>query len=259
MYQPAPSLEGFGETTMAKFLTTSGISFHLEGLIKGSREKLFLISPYLKINPRLRQLLEDKDRDKIDIRVVYGKSDLQPEENNWLKSQASIRSSYCDNLHAKCYLSESEALITSMNLYDFSQVNNEEMGVLVSKAEDAALYASVYEDVMRLIRISQEIRVTVEKVAKQNADAGTKVPRSGSTKVTVPEHGVCVRCKGVLKADPTHPYCKDCYATWKQFGDPDYPERFCHLCGKSNDSTMRKPTCYDCYKTFKDVLTFPLG
>lgn len=244
---------------MAKFLTTSGISFHLEELIKGSREKLFLISPFLKINPRLRQLLEDKDRDKIDIRVVYGKSELQPEENNWLKSQASIRSSFCNNLHAKCYLNESEALITSMNLYEFSQVNNEEMGILISKAEDAALYASVYEDVMRLFRISQEIRVTVEQVVKQNTDAEVKVRPSGPVKVAVPEKGVCIRCKRDLKTDPTHPYCKDCYGTWKQFENPDYGEKFCHLCGKSNDSTIRKPACRDCYAKFKDVLIFATG
>ena len=36
--------------------------------------------------------------------VVYGKNELQPEENNWLKSMQSIRSSFCKDLHAKCYL-----------------------------------------------------------------------------------------------------------------------------------------------------------
>jgi hypothetical protein len=51
---------------MPKFLTTSGITFHLEGLIKAAKEKLILISPFLKVNERLRQLLEDKDRDKIE-------------------------------------------------------------------------------------------------------------------------------------------------------------------------------------------------
>src|SRR5688572_6280165 len=140
---------------MARFLTTTGISHQLEELIKGAKEKLILISPFLKINERIRQLLEDKDRDKIDIRVVYGKNELQPEENNWLKAKASVRSSFCKNLHAKCFLNESLALITSMNLYEFSQVNNEEMGILVAKAEDASLYASVYEEAMRLIRISE--------------------------------------------------------------------------------------------------------
>ena len=71
---------------MAKFLDTTGISYHLEQIIKKSDVRLVLISPFLKINDRIKELLEDKDRLKIDIRVIYGKNELQPQENNWLKS-----------------------------------------------------------------------------------------------------------------------------------------------------------------------------
>ena len=117
---------------MAKFLTTTAVSHHLEEIIKNAKDRVLLISPYLKINRRIRDLLEDKDRMKLDVRVVYRNRELQPDENEWLESMASIRTSYCDSLHAKCYLNESEALITSMNLYEFSQVNNDEMGILVS-------------------------------------------------------------------------------------------------------------------------------
>ena len=80
---------------MAKFLVTSGVSFHLEELVKNSKEKLILISPYLKFNDRIKELLEDKDRLKLDVRLIYGKNELQPEENNWLKNLMSIRSSFC--------------------------------------------------------------------------------------------------------------------------------------------------------------------
>lgn len=148
---------------MAKFLDTTGVSYHLQQLINKANEKLILISPFLKINERIKQSLEDKNRLKIDIRVIYGKNELQPEENNWLKSQTSIRSSFCKDLHAKCYLNESEAIITSMNLYEFSQVNNNEMGIYVVKETDPTLYNEIYEEVKRLIRISDEIIVSVEK------------------------------------------------------------------------------------------------
>ena len=242
---------------MAKFLTTSGITYHLEALVKTAKEKLILISPFLKVNERLRQIIDDKDREKIDIRVVYGKNELQPEENNWLKSKASVRSSFCKNLHAKCFLNESEALITSMNLYEYSQVNNEEMGVLVVKAEDPALYAEVYAEAMRLIRISDEVRVTVEKVPPREPDGEPRNRKSEKARPTAPETGFCVRCHATVKADPTHPYCRDCYASWKNYENADYEEKHCHLCGGANKSTIRKPTCYECYKTFKGAFAFP--
>lgn len=244
---------------MAKFLTTSGITYHLEGLVKTAKEKLILISPFLKVNERLRQILDDKDREKIDIRVVYGKNELQPEENNWLKSKASIRSSFCKNLHAKCFMNEAEALITSMNLYEFSQVNNEEMGILIVKADDPGLYAEVYSEAMRLIRISDEVRVTVEKIIPAEVHFEPAGKRSPRAKAPPPEVGYCVRCRIAVNPAPMQPLCTACYTKWKQYENADYEEKFCHLCGKPTKSSMRKPTCYDCYKAFKEVMIFPAG
>lgn len=149
---------------MAKFLNTSGTTYHLEELIKKASDRLILISPYLKLNERIKELLEDKNRLKIDIRIVYGKSDLHPEEINWLKNLDFVRTSFCKNLHAKCYLNENEGIITSLNLYEFSQVNNNEMGVLISRDNDSQLYADTYEEVQRIIRISEEIKVSADKV-----------------------------------------------------------------------------------------------
>ena len=151
---------------MAKFLNTTGTSYHLEELIKGARDRLVLISPFLKLNERMKELLEDKNRLKLDIRIVYGKSELQPEEINWLKGLSFIRTSFCKNLHAKCYLNEEAAIVTSLNLYEFSQVNNNEMGILISRSADAELYRDVYEEAQRLIRVSDEIRISLEKVEK---------------------------------------------------------------------------------------------
>lgn len=149
---------------MAKFLNTSGTTYHLEELIKKSSERLILISPYLKLNERIKELLEDKNRLKIDIRIVYGKSDLQPEEINWLKNLTFIRTSFCKNLHAKCYMNENECIITSLNLYEFSQINNNEMGILISRDADNNLYSDAYEEAQRIIRISEEVRMSVDKV-----------------------------------------------------------------------------------------------
>lgn len=159
---------------MAKFLNSSGTTYHLEELIKNASDRLIIISPYLKLNDRIKELLEDRNRLKIDIRIVYGKNDLQPEEINWLKNLTFIRTSFCKNLHAKCYLNENECIITSLNLYEFSQVNNNEMGVLIYRNEDAKLYADTYEEAQRIIRISDEVRMSLEKVTGSQGAADDK-------------------------------------------------------------------------------------
>lgn len=175
---------------MAKFLNSSGTTYHLEELIKNASDRLIIISPYLKLNERIKELLEDRNRLKIDIRIVYGKNDLHPEEINWLKNLTFIRTSFCKNLHAKCYLNENECIITSLNLYEFSQVNNNEMGVLIYRNEDAKLYADTYEEAQRIIRISDEVRMSLEKVTEsdstteQKADPNHKVV-STNTNATI--------------------------------------------------------------------------
>lgn len=156
---------------MAKFLNTSGTNYFLEEMIKNAKDRLILISPFLKLNDRMKELLSDKDRMKIDVRIVYGKSELQPEEINWLKELSYVRTSFCKNLHAKCYLNEELCIITSLNLYEFSQVNNNEMGVLIYRADDGELYKEAYEEAQRIIRISDEVRISLERVATSDTES----------------------------------------------------------------------------------------
>lgn len=156
---------------MAKFLNTSATNYYLEEMIKTAKDRLILISPFLRLNERIKELLEDKDRLKIDVRIVYGKSELQPEEVNWLKGLSYIRTSFCKNLHAKCYLNEESCIITSLNLYEFSQVNNNEMGIFIDRQNDTDLYREAYEEAQRIIRISDEVRISLEVVAKDGEPA----------------------------------------------------------------------------------------
>ncbi|MBK1646045.1 DNA repair protein [Thiocapsa imhoffii] len=152
---------------MAKFLNTSAINYFLEELIKDTKDRLILISPFLKLNDRIKELLADKNRLKIDVRIVYGKSELQPEEINWLKELTYIRTSFCKNLHAKCYMNEELCIIASLNLYEFSQVNNNEMGVLIRRTDDGELYKDAYQESQRIIRISEEVRISLERVSSE--------------------------------------------------------------------------------------------
>ncbi len=152
---------------MAQFLNTIEINLQLERLIKDAKEQLVLISPYLKLNDRMRELLQDKRGQLAEVRIVYGKQELHDSERQWLASQQHIKISFCKNLHGKCYLNELYCIVTSMNLYDFSQVNNNEMGFGVHKNQDKLLYSAVAEEAQRLIRISEEITTENKNIAPQ--------------------------------------------------------------------------------------------
>ena len=148
---------------MAEFLTTADISARLQKIIKEAEEYLVLISPYLKVNSRVREFLEQKSRSKTHIRIIYGKRELQPEEREWIDSLDTVELLFRENLHAKCYLNEKEALLTSMNLYQFSEQNNDEMGIIFSKGaswntKDRDLYTEIYKEAEDIAQKSEKIR-----------------------------------------------------------------------------------------------------
>jgi hypothetical protein len=114
------------------------------------------------------------------------------------------------------------------------------MGVLVTKDEDPALYANVREEACRLFRIGVDAKPVVEPVVA----AGAKPP-------PLPGRGCCIRCKAAVTLNPEHPYCGDCFKSWKRYENPAYQEKHCHMCGADNASTFAKPICYDCYSRHK--------
>jgi phosphatidylserine/phosphatidylglycerophosphate/cardiolipin synthase-like enzyme len=239
---------------MAKFLNTTGVSYHLEELIKGTKDRLILISPYLQFTDRIKEHLSNLNIQKRDIRIVYRENKLQLEENNWLESQIGIRTSICKNLHAKCYLNENEAIITSMNLYEFSQQNNNEMGIYISRAQDPELYNATFEEVQRLLTISEEIRVTVKIVT---ADTPPKTEKK-NTEPRLTNNllgGYCIRTGVSIPFNVEKPMSYEAFKSWSKYGDPEYAEKYCHFSGEpsNGETSVSRPILKKNWKKAKEI------
>lgn len=234
---------------MARFSTRKAATAQLEEIIKNAEKELILISPYVKIDRHTKEDLFAR-KDEIEIHLIYGKKkELDPKEREWLESMASIRLSFHKDLHAKCYLNESQALLTSMNFHDFSQKNNIEMGIFVSCGEDPELYDEIRREAESIIRKSKVQWAGGVQEAKEPYDPGP------------PENGFCIRCKrGVqlIKApSKLKPYCRDCWDTWDK--DKTQEEKYCHTCGEPRPATMRYPLCGDCHTKYKKDLKFEVS
>ena len=234
---------------MAKFLNTSGVTFYLEELIKRTKDQLILVSPYLQFNDRIKEHIQNLNIQKKDIRIVYRENKLHPDENNWLANQIGVRTSICKTLHAKCYINDSEAIITSMNLYEFSQLNNNEMGIHVTKTVDPELYKDTFDEVKRLLTISEEIRVTVLKVNTKNDSkkAGKEVTNEGV--------GFCIRTGVSIPFDIAKPLSKEAYKKWNEYGDENYPEKYCHFSGEpsNGETSVKQPILKKNWRKAKEI------
>lgn len=139
---------------MAEFLTTTGCTSKIEDMVREARDMIWLISPYLKIDRRLKQRLRARDSAGVKMRLVYRGEKLPEGESEWLHSLDSLEILRHKDLHAKCYMNENEALVTSLNLYEYSQVNNDEWGILVSRTDDEELYRRIFEESVHIFENS---------------------------------------------------------------------------------------------------------
>lgn len=228
---------------MAKFLTTSWVSSYIEDIIKNAKEEVFLVSPYLQLSQSFFERLQDAQDHNVNITIVYGKSDLNPSEVELLKGLSNLTLYFSKNLHAKCYFNESSMVITSMNMYEYSEKNNREMGVYITKGKDQEIFEDAHKETMSIIRSSDEVQISTPKKAKKNnTKKKSSQPKAKSTE------GYCIRCKEEINLNLDSPYCKKCYKSWSFFENWDFEEKVCHSCGGDNSSTMVKPVCYSCYK-----------
>ena len=155
---------------MAKFLTTVGNSFYIEQIILNAEKSLTLVTPYLNLSQNLIDRLADADKENIIITIIYGKSDLNIKEKNKIESLKNLELFFCKNLHAKCYHNEKSLIITSMNLYEFSERNNREMGILIEKNSDLKIFEETLKEI-ESIKNSSSKEKSIKKASEHSTES----------------------------------------------------------------------------------------
>ena len=117
-------------------LTAQGIAARLERMFSEAASCIFIVSPYIKLNLRLRDILGEKKKAGVDITIIH--------KGPFTATDIATRHFQRSNLHAACFLTEKAALIGSMNLYDYSQVNNDELGIYMEKEDFPGPYVTIH-------------------------------------------------------------------------------------------------------------------
>ena len=156
---------------------------------------------------------------------------------------------FLPNLHAKCYFNEDRMIITSMNMYEFSEKHNREMGVLLKAGEPG--YADALREVDSIIAAAEARSVTSAPTYGRRLYQPTATfPARVSSHSHRHGHGVCIRCQASIPRNPWRPLCGACYEVWSAYQNPDYHEQWCHFCGQPTDTSVNRPLCWSCYRTY---------
>ena len=173
---------------------------------------------------------------------------------------------------------------------EFSEVNNDEMGLLVSLKEDRRLYDLT--DEVLIVEGSRDAPIedspgqnraecseSVDSKVMAQADRTSRVaPKDrnvtdGQTTIQTfrSKHFLdlpqgCHRkasASGARTEVPTDPSQAILQTLLYNLGvvrEPGaYEEKHCHTCGSEHTSTLLKPVCLSCYRKYKDVFEFAVG
>jgi hypothetical protein len=153
-------------------------------------------------------------------------------------------------------------IITSMNLYDFSEKNNREMGILLTRKDDSYIYNQAFEEYKRLLNLAQLSKPTKDYIPSTSIQTQIspvkklKVHSTGSifsrplSELFSSKKGYCIRCKARTEYDLNKPFCKECYPQVKHNSN-SYKANYCFECGARSITTIAQPLCNSCYKKLR--------
>jgi hypothetical protein len=113
--------------------------------------------------------LKEADKRGIEISLVYRENKLTNVERQKLTGLVNLNLLCHPEIHAKCYFNEADMIITSMNLYEYSEKYNREMGILLTNSllEDSREYNAALSEVRDIVKTA-----TLEKKSARTADEG---------------------------------------------------------------------------------------
>jgi phosphatidylserine/phosphatidylglycerophosphate/cardiolipin synthase-like enzyme len=224
---------------MGKLLLKQHVAPHIIDIVEKAERYCFIISPYFHPWKQLIKALELAQ--KRNVMVVFLVRDEKIDDENILDLYKKYNFDIygIERLHAKIYLNEKEVLISSMNLYNYSQ-NNFEVGYLFrsNKFSRKIVRDVIINDMIKVWTIKQHRGAFCEEIERKF---------------------YCIRCKRNIEFNTDLPLCPQCYEKWQKYKNENYKETYCHKCGeemklntaeKTNPDkkiTFNRPLCDKCF------------
>jgi phosphatidylserine/phosphatidylglycerophosphate/cardiolipin synthase-like enzyme len=232
---------------MAKILTTKGSAAALEDLIRRAEKDLYLISFSFIISESFIIRLMQASEKGVTIHLVYGKS-IKSDTKHELENIPNLKIYFFNNLHAKLFANETKCIIGSMNFSEASEINNTELGVLLSATNDKEAFEDAMSHCLDIVKganleLNNSAKSKNKKTYSKNEEFNkTNLSfKNNNSNARVDELvGYCIRTRKRIPLNHERPFSQEAYYEWAEWGNDDYAEKFCHLTGeKSNGMTSK--------------------
>ena len=225
-------------------------------IVNKAENKLVLISPFIKIPERLLERMKDADgKGSVEMTLVWRRDDLKPQERSELGQLRNLQLGFLESPHAKYFYNEKSMVITSLNLHEYSQQNNREMGILLSLKDEGAVFEEALDEAQFIARLAQPDTERRQKAQRQISPSKIKEhPNWAKSTPTTPpkedygvvgmlvEKGTTELQRRISKTD------SDTKQKGNRLSRRPTDKGNCIRCGVDIPYDLNKPYCPNCYK-----------
>ena len=233
-------------------VTHGSVQQDILNLINGAQQALVLACPYFDPWRGLTAAIERAHARGVAIHLILRGAEEREKHAAAASALRPFLSSlrFIERLHAKVYLSEQAAVLSSMNLLASSALDSVEFAVTVLKQLHPDGYQQALKVCEALMAMAEQDRLRHSTGSGQGSGlrAAPSIAQPQRSTSRQRSAGHCIRCGDEIARNLDKPLCPDCYKIWSKYSDEDYVEERCHHCARKTATSMRKPHCRSCYE-----------
>jgi hypothetical protein len=203
-------------------------------------EKVYLISPYWKLNTNFRDNISDAIENRIHLRCLIRAGEGLTDEDRIFVENVRLDMRFLDHLHAKLYWSPRIAVVTSMNLHNYSDKETREIALVIND--------NSYLKELEALADSWWDKASRQSTVKQAPSPRVVSSSTHEKRGRADQRGFCIRCGKPKTYSTKYPHCEDCWPIYAKHKDKKHTEKVCHGCGQQILSSQARPLCGNCYQ-----------
>ncbi|PZP44576.1 MAG: hypothetical protein DI598_14300 [Pseudopedobacter saltans] len=130
------------------------IGVKISTLISEASEKFYAITPYVNISDWKKIIVSIEHAKKRNVSIKFYIREIN-EENFKILTSLGVQLFKIKNLHTKLYFNENELIVSSMNLYEFSDLHSIDIAILYRDRES---YIKFYDYFLKYINPIQQVK-----------------------------------------------------------------------------------------------------
>lgn len=138
-----------------ELLNTTELNYEIEKMFRSERQFILILSPYLDLTDKIQSILSLSQAKVVIIYREIEKESKKIKIDEFKTAMPKVEFYCIPNFHAKAYITSGIFIVTSLNLYEYSQINNFELGIILKDISYNKMIGKLLEELQILFAMNK--------------------------------------------------------------------------------------------------------